>query len=163
MALPCCTACHVAVSPSTFWYLNIVPANMHHTPSSLVYVIHNEAFLCQQLHDAAICWLALQVMFLAEAALGKEHHIVRDDPSLTTAPAGFHSVVAKGQTEPDPAQDARVDLDGNSVHVAQGKPVQAHEFKNSNFMQSEYLLYQESQARIRYMLTMKFSHAGCWH
>ncbi|KAL3130720.1 Poly [ADP-ribose] polymerase 3 [Trebouxia sp. C0009 RCD-2024] len=103
------------------------------------------------------------VMFLAEAALGKEHHIVRDDPSLTKAPAGFHSVVAKGRTESDPAQDAHVDLDGNAVHVAQSKPVQVPECSNSNFMQSEYLLYQESQARIRYMLTMKFSHAGCWH
>ena len=102
-------------------------------------------------------------MFLAEAALGKEHHIVTDDPSLTKAPTGFHSVVAKGRTEPDPARDASVDLDGQPVYVAQGKPVQMHDFNNSNFMQSEYLLYQESQARIRYMLTMKFSHAGCWH
>lgn len=113
-------------------------------------------------HTSLYCF-ASQVMFLAEAALGKEHHIVRDDPSLTKPPAGFHSVVAKGRTESDPAQDAHVDLDGNAVHVAQSKPVQAPEYSNSNFMQSEYLLYQESQARIRYMLTMKFSHAGCWH
>ena len=102
-------------------------------------------------------------MFLAEAALGKEHHIVRDDPSLSKPPAGFQSVVAKGWTEPDPSQDATVTLDGQSVHVAQSKPAQQPDYKNSSFMQSEYLLYQESQARIRYMLTMKFSHAGCWH
>ena len=102
-------------------------------------------------------------MFLAEAALGKEHHIIRDDPSLTKAPAGFQSVVAKGRTESDSAQDAKIDLGGNSLHVAQSTPVQIPEYNNSNFMQSEYLLYQESQARIRYMLTMKFSHAGCWH
>lgn len=102
-------------------------------------------------------------MFLTEAALGKEHNIVQDDPSLTKAPAGYQSVVAKGRTESDPAQDANIDLDGNAVHVAQSKPVQVPEYSNSNFMQSEYLLYQESQARIRYMLTMKFSHAGCWH
>lgn len=101
-------------------------------------------------------------MFLAEAALGQEHHITRDDPSLRQPPSGFHSVVAKGHTEPDPSQDAQLELDGQPVQVPQGKPVQIPEFKHSSFMQSEYLLYQESQARIRYMLTMKFNHAGSW-
>ncbi|KAA6418486.1 MAG: poly [ADP-ribose] polymerase 3-like [Trebouxia sp. A1-2] len=104
-----------------------------------------------------------RVMFLAEAALGEEHHITRDDPSLTKAPAGFDSVVAKGHTEPDPSQDVKLDIEGGAVKVPQGKPVQMSEYKNSSFSQSEYLLYQESQARIRYMLTMKFSHAGGWH
>jgi poly [ADP-ribose] polymerase 2/3/4 len=102
-------------------------------------------------------------MFLAEAALGKEHHITRDDPSLTTAPSGFESVVAKGQTEPSSSQDAQITLDGHAVHVAQSKAEHVAQYKDSNFMQSEYLLYKESQARVRYMLTMKFSHAGCWH
>ena len=102
-------------------------------------------------------------MFLAEAALGKEHHIVRDDPSLIKAPAGYQSVVAKGRTEPAASQDVSVELEGHSVNVAQSKPVHVPEYKDSNFMQSEYLLYQESQSRIRYMLTMNFSHAGCWH
>lgn len=102
-------------------------------------------------------------MFLTEAALGQEHHITRDDPSLTKAPAGCHSVVAKGRTEPDPSQDVKLDLEGNAVQVPQGKPVQVPQFQNSSFTQSEYLLYQESQARIRYMLTMRFSHAGSWH
>ena len=107
--------------------------------------------------------LCLQVMFLVEAALGEEHHIIRDDSSLTKAPAGFHSVVAKGRTEPDPRQDVKLDIQGSSVKVPQGKALQVPEFKNSSFTQSEYLLYQESQARIRYMLTMQFSHAGGWH
>ena len=102
-------------------------------------------------------------MFLAEAALGKEHHIVRDDPSLIKAPSGFQSVVAKGRSEPSSSQDAQLQLDDHDVQVAQSKPEQTSDYKDSNFMQSEYLLYQESQARMRYMLTMKFSHAGCWH
>ena len=105
----------------------------------------------------------LQVMFLAEGALGKEHHITRDDPSLTKAPAGFESVVARGRTEPDPSQAVKLEIEGNAVQVPQGKPVHVPEFNNSSFTQSEYLLYHESQARIRYMLTMKFSHAGSWH
>ena len=101
-------------------------------------------------------------MFLAEAALGQEHHITKDDPSLTQAPAGFDSVVARGHTEPDSSKDVKLDLESNPVQVPQGKPVQIQEFKQSNFIQSEYLLYKESQARIRYMVTMKFSHAGSW-
>ena len=39
-------------------------------------------------------------MFLNEVALGKEHHIVRDDSSLRQAPPGCDSVIAKGHTEP---------------------------------------------------------------
>lgn len=101
-------------------------------------------------------------MFLAEAALGTEHHITVDDSSLRHPPPGFESVVAKGHTEPDPSQDVKLELDGNSVQVPQGKPVCIPQYSNSSFMQSEYLLYQESQARIRYMLTMNFSHAGSW-
>ena len=39
-------------------------------------------------------------MFLNEVALGKEHHITRDDHTLTSPPKGFDCVIAKGQTEP---------------------------------------------------------------
>jgi poly [ADP-ribose] polymerase len=40
------------------------------------------------------------IMFLNEVALGKEHHITRDDCSLTKPPNGFDSIVARGSTEP---------------------------------------------------------------
>ena len=40
------------------------------------------------------------IMFLNEAALGKEHHITMDDHTLTAPPPGFDSVIAKGRTEP---------------------------------------------------------------
>lgn len=39
-------------------------------------------------------------MFLNEVILGKEHYIIKDDCSLTKPPAGFDSIVARGQTEP---------------------------------------------------------------
>lgn len=39
-------------------------------------------------------------MFLNEVALGKPKEIVRDDRTLKQAPAGFDSVVARGQREP---------------------------------------------------------------
>lgn len=39
-------------------------------------------------------------MFLAEVALGREHHITINEPSLKQPPPGFNSVVARGHTEP---------------------------------------------------------------
>ena len=40
------------------------------------------------------------IMFLNEVVLGKEHHITRDDWTLTAPPVGYDSIVAKGRTEP---------------------------------------------------------------
>lgn len=91
-------------------------------------------------------------MFLGEVALGKEHHITMDDPSLKSPPPGFDSVIARGQTEPDPAQDIELQLDGQPVVVPQGRPVACPSFKSSSFSQSEYLIYKESQCRLRYLL-----------
>ncbi|XP_049995461.1 protein mono-ADP-ribosyltransferase PARP3 isoform X2 [Alexandromys fortis] len=91
-------------------------------------------------------------MFLGEVALGKEHHITIDDPSLRSPPPGFDSVIARGKTEPDPSQDIELELDGQQVVVPQGRPVPCPSFQSSNFSQSEYLIYQESQCRLRYLL-----------
>ncbi|XP_064523820.1 protein mono-ADP-ribosyltransferase PARP3 isoform X6 [Pseudopipra pipra] len=96
------------------------------------------------------------IMFLAEVALGKPYRITRDDPSLCQPPAGYDSVLACGQTEPDPAQDEEVLLDGKKVLVCQGKPIPMPAYKKSSFRQSEYLIYQESQCRIRYLVQLRF-------
>ncbi|XP_067685164.1 protein mono-ADP-ribosyltransferase PARP3-like [Haliotis asinina] len=98
------------------------------------------------------------IMFLNEVALGKEKHIDRDNSSLVEAPKGFDSIVAKGRTEPDPKLDTSLTIDGNKVTVPQGKPVHQSKFAGSSFSQSEYLVYKESQNRIRYLLLMEFSY-----
>ncbi|HSD91009.1 MAG TPA: WGR domain-containing protein [Kofleriaceae bacterium] len=95
------------------------------------------------------------VMFLAEGALGKEHSITRDDSSLKAAPKGFHSIVARGQKEPDPAKDITFKYEGKDVVVPQGKPIAMKQYAKSSFDQSEYLVYQESQVRLRYALQVK--------
>src|ERR1700722_4567346 len=95
------------------------------------------------------------VMFLAEVALGKEHSITRDDRSLKAAPKGFHSVVARGRTEPDPKHDVVRKFDGKNVIVPQGKPVPQKAYAKSSFSQTEYLVYDESQIRLRYALHVK--------
>ncbi|XP_055269909.1 protein mono-ADP-ribosyltransferase PARP3 isoform X1 [Moschus berezovskii] len=91
-------------------------------------------------------------MFLGEVALGREYHITVDEPSLKQPPSGFDSVIARGHTEPDPTQDTELELDGQRVVVPQGQPMLCPEFRSSNFSQSEYLIYQESQCRLRYLL-----------
>ncbi|KAL3852914.1 hypothetical protein ACJMK2_016520 [Sinanodonta woodiana] len=96
------------------------------------------------------------IMFLNEVALGKEYHITMDDCSLTQPPSGYDSIVAKGQTEPDPSKDTILTVDGKKIVVPQGKPISQPAFKTSNFSQSEYLVYKESQNRIRYLLMMEF-------
>ncbi len=92
------------------------------------------------------------VMFLAEAALGKEHTITRDNSGLKAAPKGCDCVVARGHTEPDPKHDVEWDFEGRKVIIPQGKPVKQPKFSKSSFSQSEYLVYRESQVRLRYVL-----------
>jgi len=97
-----------------------------------------------------------RVMFLAEAVLGKEHHIHRDDSSLKQPPKGFHSIIAKGHTEPDPAHDLTWTFGKRKVVVPQGKPTKQSAWTKSSFTHSEYLVYSESQVRLRYTLRLKF-------
>ncbi|KAM8930240.1 protein mono-ADP-ribosyltransferase PARP3 [Pelodytes ibericus] len=99
---------------------------------------------------------SIGIMFLNEVALGKEHHITRDDSSLRSPPKGYDSVVARGITEPDPTKDHELVLDGRKIIVPQGNPIQIPKFKGTHFSQSEYLVYKESQARLRYLLLLKF-------
>jgi poly [ADP-ribose] polymerase len=95
------------------------------------------------------------VMFLAEVALGKEHSITRDDSSLTKAPAGHDSIVARGHTEPDPKDDITWEFEGKKVIVPIGKPIPQKEYAKSSFTQSEYLVYKESRVRLRYALRVQ--------
>jgi poly [ADP-ribose] polymerase len=94
-------------------------------------------------------------MFLAEAALGRIHEITRDDSSLKEAPKGYDCIVARGHTEPDPGEEITVDFDGKKVIVPQGKPVTQKSYSKSSFSQSEYLVYRESQVKLRYVLKIK--------
>ena len=91
------------------------------------------------------------VMFLVEAALGTEHKITTDDPSLKAAPPGTHSVVARGRMVPDPKEDVDLVLDGKNVAVPQGAPIATNE-PATRFQHNEFLVYKESQHRIRYVL-----------
>ncbi|XP_004715313.1 protein mono-ADP-ribosyltransferase PARP3 [Echinops telfairi] len=116
---------------------------------------HLWAVLCPPVTGMSCGTHRIGYMFLGEVALGQEYHITSDDPSLKQPPSGFHSVIARGYTEPDPSQDTELELDGQRVTVPQGRPVPCPKFSNSRFSQSEYLVYQESQCRLRYLLEIR--------
>ena len=56
----------------------------------------------------------------------------------------------------DPKKNTVLKIDGKDVVVPQGKPIENPEGKGSRFSESEYLVYKESQNRIRYLLLMDF-------
>ncbi|GAB5363861.1 hypothetical protein AAMO2058_000919700 [Amorphochlora amoebiformis] len=95
------------------------------------------------------------IMFLCEAALGKEKHIVVDDSSLKKAPNGYDCVVAQGHYEPDPKNDVTFKLDGKDVVVPTGVPKKRAKYAKSYFTNTEYLVYNESQVRLRYLIKLK--------
>jgi poly [ADP-ribose] polymerase len=52
----------------------------------------------------------------------------------------------------DPKKDTTLRIDGNDVRVPQSAPIPQPQYVGSSFSQSEYLIYKESQHRIRYMI-----------
>lgn len=94
------------------------------------------------------------IMFLNEVAIGKQNIIYADNPNLKQPPKGYDSVLACGTQEPDSKQDTKLTIDGKEVIVPQAKPKPTGH--SSSFHQSEYLIYKESQNRIRYLLLFDF-------
>jgi len=100
------------------------------------------------------------ILFLSEVVLGKQHSITEDDSSFTKAPHGHDSVIARGRTEPDPKKDKTIHIDGNELIIPQGKPIKMDEYHESSFDQSEYLIYHESQNRLRFLVKLRFKGSG---
>jgi len=96
----------------------------------------------------------MAVMFLVEAALGKEKEIFQDDSSLEEAPKGFDSIVARARQSPIGSSHKMLSIDGEKVLVPLGTPKQTN--VQSFFDHDEYLIYQESQHRVRYVLQFEY-------
>lgn len=58
----------------------------------------------------------------------------------------------------DPSKDVFIEFDGKKVAVPQGKAIKQQQYEGSSFYNSEYLVYKESQCRIRYLLELKFNY-----
>lgn len=114
------------------------------------------------------------VMFLCEAALGKQRFITKNGEVGWNEkdPVSKHkanSCLAVGNTEPDPSKDIMVEFEGKQVCFPQGKVIPSPILKelkvaSSSYQQSEYLIYDETQVTIRYVLKMNFdTTGGHWH
>lgn len=64
---------------------------------------------------------------------------------------GFDSVHAVGTVTP--GKWGSMDIGGKDVQVPEGKPAETN--VQSSFRHDEYLVYDEAQVRIRYVLTVK--------
>jgi poly [ADP-ribose] polymerase 2/3/4 len=95
------------------------------------------------------------ILFLTEVALGREEPVTVEQWNYTAAPPGYDSVHAMGRIEPNPALDASTSFDGVKVTVPLGAPISMPPYAHSNFHHSEYLVYSESQARLRYLIMFK--------
>jgi len=90
-------------------------------------------------------------MFLCEGALGKTHVIEHDDWTIKEPPQGYDSVLAIGQIAPKIWKN--IEVDEKSVSVPQSGPVKQNQ--RSSFYHDEFLVYDEAQVRLRYVLTVK--------
>lgn len=59
-------------------------------------------------------------------------------------------MVARGSVEPDPRGDVTMMLGGKPVTVPQSKEIQTG--RSSSFHHNEFLIYNEAQNRIRFVL-----------
>jgi poly [ADP-ribose] polymerase 2/3/4 len=90
-------------------------------------------------------------MFLCEAPLGKQHLIYQDESELRSAPDGFDSVRAVGVLQPQ--SKVTMKIDDKDVIVPASKAAKTS--VSSSFPHDEFLVYNEAQVRLRYILTVK--------
>lgn len=74
---------------------------------------------------------------------------------MTNLPKKFHSVKGVGGTHPDP-KEMHVMEDG--VKVPLGKMIKNQTDKNTSLLYNEYIVYNEEQIKLRYLLNVKFNY-----
>jgi len=97
------------------------------------------------------------LLLLNEVALGKIHNIQRDDSSLVKPPNGFDSVLAQGTVGPSVKEefvDKNLSKHKKGVVIPQGKIVNTG--IQSSFMHNEYLIYNQNQVNMKYLIMMKW-------
>ena len=124
-----------------------------------IYLASENAKSASYVRCASMSGKNIGIMFLVEAAMGEEQSITDDDWSIKSPAQGFDSVVARGRQEPDPEDDITWTPDekgGKPVTVQLGEPKPTKFQHQSSFYNSEYLIYKESQHRIRFLMTFEF-------
>lgn len=91
-------------------------------------------------------------LMLCEVALGDSLELQKAE-MITKLPKGFHSVKGCGKTYPNP--EASVVLDGG-VEIPLGMPICDLSI-DSSLLYNEYIVYDVSQIRAKYLLKVKFN------
>ena len=107
------------------------------------------------------CGLAgrIGLILLNEVALGNVSKIYADNSKLVAAPKGYQSVLACGQMQPDPSMDftdTTLSPSGHPVIIPQGSKSNQPGAANSSFLHNEYLVYDATQVRMRYLLRLQW-------
>jgi len=109
--------------------------------------------------SASYCGLHnnIGLVLLNEVALGKINEITMDDSSLVKPPAGYDSVRACGTIQPDDKndwKDTKLSQSGHPVVWPLGKI--GNTGAKSSFMHNEYLVYDQEQVNMKYLLMLQW-------
>ncbi|KAF2885554.1 hypothetical protein ILUMI_20622 [Ignelater luminosus] len=94
------------------------------------------------------------LLLLCEVALGEMYEL-ENAKYVEKLPKGKHSVKGIGRTEPDPKHTK--ELPGG-VHVPLGKGIVMDRSKATSLLYNEYIVYNEAQVNMRYLLKMEFKY-----
>lgn len=94
------------------------------------------------------------LMLLSEVALGDTYNLTRAT-YVTKLPENKHSVKGIGKTSPDPKM-AHTREDG--VIVPLGKGITDEKLDRSSLLYNEYVVYDDNQVNVQYLLKMKFNY-----
>ncbi|XP_033838942.1 poly [ADP-ribose] polymerase 2 [Periophthalmus magnuspinnatus] len=100
------------------------------------------------------------LLLLCEVALGDSNELFDADYEADKLPPGKHSTKGLGRTEPDPKNT--VTLDGATVPMGPGVSSAAVNPTGYSLLYNEFVVYDPAQARMRYLLRVRFSYASLW-
>lgn len=100
------------------------------------------------------------LLLLCEVALGDCNELFDADYEANNLPSGKHSTKGLGRTGPDPKNS--VTLDGMTVPMGPGVSTGAAKNTGYSLLYNEFIVYNPSQARMRYLLRIKFNYSSLW-
>ncbi|XP_034021275.1 poly [ADP-ribose] polymerase 2 isoform X2 [Thalassophryne amazonica] len=100
------------------------------------------------------------LLLLSEVALGDCNELLDADYEANNLPAGKHSTKGLGQTGPDPKNT--VTLDGAMVPIGPGKKTGVGKNRSYSLLYNEFIVYDPSQVRMRYLLRIQFNYSTLW-
>eukprot|EP00178_Gracilaria_changii_P010717 TRINITY_DN310_c0_g1_i1.p1 TRINITY_DN310_c0_g1~~TRINITY_DN310_c0_g1_i1.p1 ORF type:complete len:1239 (-),score=162.41 TRINITY_DN310_c0_g1_i1:252-3968(-) len=92
-------------------------------------------------------------MVLVEAALGRSYEVFEEQKFLLAPPHGYNSLRACGRQAPAGYKNVRLDNVQVSIAVMGAQPQM--NAARSSFSQDEFVVYDEAQVRLRYLVTVK--------